>query len=384
MKERIFLDSISATKPAAAALRCMFPYLEDYYGQILSPHQMGQELTFEVEKSLRSIFSGFSAHEDDRFVFTSSGVEAINQVIYTIYKEVVRTTGKNQFVMTQCANAAQVLSVSKLEDEGCSLHFAKTQKNGIVSVDQIVDAISPRTALISLSIASPLTGVIQPISEIQKLCELRKILLHVDVTHAIGKIPLDFHEMGIDYMTFHGEQFHAPKGIGGLFVKKGAPLVPLISGEGEDDFFRGGPFNVALLVACKQAVQEAEENRNLYCTEVARLRDLLETEVQRGYPEALIPFQEDRLPHISCICFPGIQNEFFLYNLNKKGVFASMGGGAFQAIDRVLNSASVDPKISKTALAFSLSKDTTEQEIQRASQIIVENAKRLRKLSQKL
>jgi cysteine desulfurase len=227
--------------------------------------------------------------------------------------------------------------------------------------------------------------VLQPIASIQKLCALRNILLHVDVTHAIGKIPIDVQEMGIDYMTFNGEQFHAPKGIGGLIVKQGVPICPLIRGEGEDLYFRGGPLNVPMLVACKQALLEAEDQRTWYGTEVARLRSMLEQGVQQGYPEATILFQEEeRLPHVSCMAFPGIYNEFFLYNLHKKGVFASIGGGSVQSIERVLVAGGVSSDLAKTAISFSLSKDTTEKEVERAIQIIVEHAKRLRKLSQKI
>ena len=385
MTERIYLDNITATRPSKAAVFAMQSFFDEFYGSPTAPHTMGSELAPHVAKSYQKIYTLFSAPDAATFVFTSSGAEAVSQVIYSAYKDVVRTTGKNQFVTSAIEDAATILAVAKLEDEGCSLKMAKIEaKEGTVTLDTISDVISPRTCLISLSWASALTGVVQPVAEIAKLCKERGILLHLDATQVIGKIFIDLEEVGADFITFNGEQMHAPKGTGGLFAK-GRGIYPLISGEEEISRLRGGPLNVPLLIALGQAAGEAVLDSNLYCTEVARLRDKLEQQIVEAYPEAIVFFSgKERLPHISCIAFPGCRNEALLYTLSRKGVFASMGGGGFQQIELVLKACGVDHITAQCALTFSLSKNTTEEEIDRACPIIVEAAKRLRRLSKVL
>lgn len=384
MSDRIYLDTITAAKPSKAAVFAMLSFFDTFYGSSISPHAMGAELGAHIAKSYQKIYTLFSAPDSANFVFTSSSAEAISQVIYSVYKDVVRTTGKNQFVTSCIEDAAVIFSVAKLEDEGCSLKMAKlAHGKGAVSVDTLSDVISPRTCLVSLSWASALTGVVQPVAEIAKVCKERGILFHVDATQVVGKIFIDLEEIQADFITFNGEQMHALKGTGGLFAKgQSAFLHPLICGEEELSRLRGGPLNVPLLIALGQAAGEAIHDCNLYCTEVARLRDKLEMQLVEAYPEAIVLFADsERLPHISCIAFPGCRNEALLYSLSRKGVFASMGGGGFQQVELVLKAAGIDHVTAGCALTFSLSKDTTEEEIDRACPIIVDAAKRLRRLS---
>ena len=385
MTERIYLDNITTSRVSDGAIKAMMPYFESAYGAASSPHQMGQELHAALGKSYRAVYDICSAKEEDVFVFTSSSCEAITQVMQSVYRNVTKKTGKNHFVASAIDEAASILAITKLEEEACMLRLAEVTAQGIVNQNTIAESITPRTALVSLSWACALTGVVQPIAEIAKICKARGILLHVDATHVIGKLSLDLQESRPDYITFNGEQFHAPKGIGGVFAKKPAPLEPLIYGEDEELRLRGGPLNVPFLIALGQASVEAKQNQNLYCTEVARLRDRFERNLQEHYPEAIAFFQnEERLPHVSCMAFPGIRNETLMYALNRKGVFANMGGGPFQQIELVLTASGVEAPLAKCALSFSFSKDTTLQDMEKACEIIVGCAKSLRRASKTL
>ena len=174
-----------------------------------------------------------------------------------------------------------------------------------MAVDDLIESISPRTSLVSISWACGLTGVIQPLEEIASICKQRSIWLHVDATHVAGKLQIDFSELPIDILTFNGAQIGAPIGTGGLLAKNGIPIQPLVF---------GAPLNVAGLVALGEAAHAAQEQQNLYCTEVAYLRDRFEQEVQKAYPEAVVLFSsEERIPHASCIAFPGISNELLCF-----------------------------------------------------------------------
>ena len=380
----IYLDNITTTKPSLAAITAMIPFFEDAFGALSSPHAMGQSLLPEIEKSLRTIYDFVHASDEDQCVVTSCGAEAVSQIIFSVYKEVTKKEGKNHFVTSSIDEAPAILALSRLEDEGCYLRMAQVTQGGYVTEETVIEALTPRTALVSLSWACALTGVVQPIEQIAKLCTSRNILLHVDATHALGKLTL-YGDTRPDYITFNGEQLHAPKGIGMIIAKKNAPLLPLISGEEDTIKKRGGALNMPLLAALAQAVVEARQNQDLYCLEVARLRDKFEKSIVAAYPEAHILFHnEERLPHCSTIAFPGIKSEALAYVLNRKGVYANMGGGAFQQMEIVLKACAQNPLYTPCALSFSLSKYTTEQEIDEAVAIICQVASRLRRASKEI
>ena len=165
-------------------------------------------------------------------------------------------------------------------------------------------------------------------------------------------------------------------------MKEKVPCSPFILGGMEQGGQRAGTFSVAHLIALGYAAKQALESRDLLCTETARLRNKLEKQILAGFPDAVIFFQnQERLPHCTAIGFPGIVNEAMLYTLNRQSLFASIGGGSFQQIGLILASSGIDETLAHTALNLTLSRETTEEEIDRASQIIVETAKRLSKLS---
>ena len=189
---------------------------------------MGLELFSDMKKYYADIFSLFHAKKEDQFVFTSGGAEAISQIVSSVVKEVVQTKGKNHFIVRAIDEAPAILACSSLEDEACQVSLAKVSSHGYLTPDAFIESITPRTAFFSCSLACALTGVVQPIEEIAAIAKKRGILFHLDVTHAIGKLALNFHELECDYLTFNGDQMHALKGTGGLFAKKEAPLIPLI------------------------------------------------------------------------------------------------------------------------------------------------------------
>lgn len=353
-------------------LACM-PFYEESFASPFSPYRAGQELFLPIETAQKKIFELFGAQAEDQFVFTSSGAEACSIAVHSAFQALTKLGGKNHFVARSIDEAPTVLAISNLEDEGCYLKLAPTAKRGFVTKDALIEAISPRTALVSVSWACGLTGVIQPLEELAEVCRERAIWLHVDATHVVGKLNILFSDLPIDILTFSGHGLHAPVGTGGLFAKKHIPLRPLVFGN---------PVNVPMLVALGESAHLALETQSLYCTEVARLRDLFEENIRKIYPEACVLLSdEERVPHISAIAFPGIHAELLAFGLSRKGVCASMGGAPFQPMEKVLEACSIDPELARSALAFSLSHDTQEHELERASEIIGEAAKRLRRLS---
>ena len=245
--------------------------------------------------------------------------------------------------------------------------------------------MTPRTALVSLSWVNGLTGVINPVAEIAAICKERGVPLHLDITHALGKLYFNSEELGASFLTFNGDHLHAPKGTGGLWIKEGVRCSPFLIGGIEQGGRRAGSFSVANLVALGEAAKETIEARDYVGTEVARLRNKLEDGIIEGFPDAIVFYpNEERIPNVTAIAFPGVSNEALLYLLNKNGVYANIGGGSFQQIGLVLSAAGVDKKIAATTLSFSLSRETKEEEITCAIAIITSSAQRLRKLSEQL
>lgn len=381
MKKGIYLDNSMTTRPSEMAVSSMMPYFTDIWGSPSAPHQFGQQSNSSIETAYRSLYALLGAKTADHFVFTSSGAEAVNHAIFSTFLNTTRTSGKNHFITSSIDEASSLMAIHRLEQLDCVTKLAEPNKNGQVTADSIADALTPRTALVSLSWANGMTGVIHPINEISALCQQRGVKLHVDATHVLGKLYNNFRECGADYISFNGDHIHAPKGTGGLYIRDKVPFSPFIVGGMEQGGTRAGSYNIPGLIALGCAAEQTMDAGDFVCTEVARLRNKLEVGIISGFRDAISFFtKEERIPNVTAIAFPGISNEALLFALNKKGVYCSIGGGSFQQIGLILEASGVPASIAHTAINFSLSRETTEEEIDKAIDIIVETAKKLQKL----
>lgn len=382
MARGIYLDNSTCTRPSDKAVARMLSFLSERWGTPVAPHQMGQELIPAIGESLGAIYALIGATENDDFILTSSGAEAINHAILSTYFDVTMAAGKNQFVTSQIDEAPIVMSFGRLQQMGCVGKMIKPDQQGKISPDAIADHITPRTALVSLSWANGMTGVINPVAEIATVCQQRGILLHLDASHVLGKLFFELDDVKAAFISFSGDHFHAPAGTGGLYIRSGTHCSPFIMGGMDQAGRRAGNMNVPALAALGQAALEAQESRDFLCTETARLRDKLENGLLQTCPEAVVFFRDqERLPHCTAIAFPGVANEALLYLLNRRNLFASIGGGSFQQISLILKGCGIPEALAQTALNFSLSRYTTETEIDQAIDIISDSVQRLRKTS---
>lgn len=381
----IYLDNSTTSQPSQQAVSRMMPFLTDLWGIPSSPHQKGQELYSALTESFKMLYQLIGAQENSHFVLTSSGAEAVNHVISSVYRDVTLSTGKNQFLAVTTSEAPAIMAIEKLESLGCSGKMIDVNAQGIVTEEKLIDALSARTALVSIPWADGMTGVIQPLSDMIKLCKQRGVLVHLEATHVLGKLFYDLEEIDADFITFNGDQLHAPKGSGGLYIKQGVRCSSFIAGGSEQAGLRAGAVNMPALVALSTAAKETMENQDYMCTEIARLRDKLERGVLQNVPYAVPLFHnQERLPHCTAIAFPGIANEAFLFHLNRKGIYANIGGGSFQQISLILEAAGISSSLAHGAVSFSLSRYTTESEIDAAIVGITETAKLLSNVSKKI
>lgn len=381
----LYLDNATCTRPSEQAIGRMLPFLTDQWGVPSAPHRMGQRLYTAIEEGYGNLYALLGASEKATMILTSSGAEAVNQVVQGVFHDVTRATGRNQFLTSMIDEAPAIMAMGRLETLGCVAKRVEVDQHGRVTTEAVADALSPRTALLSLSWASGLTGVIHPVAEIAALCRERGVLLHLDASHVLGKLFFDLEEVGADFLSFNGEVIHGPKGTGALYIRPGLTLSPLIAGGIGQAGLRGGELNVASLVGLGVACREALDARDLLCTEIARLRQKLEDGICAGYPEAHPLFRDaERVPHITAIAFPGIVDEALLYGLSRQGLCCSMGGGLFQQIALILEASGVASAYKQSSLSFALSRATTEFEIEQSITLLCATAARWRRLSHHL
>jgi len=368
-KRPINLNSHSLSPVCSASIDRMVSYLKN-----------PQMSAADLELRYQAIYDLVGASFEDTFVFTSSAAEAVNQVLWSAFLEVARKTGKCHFITSNIEDAPTLQMLKRLEDLGCFVKFSSMNTQGQIDVQQLKDLITPRTALLSVTVAHGLTGVIQPVEEIASLAKEKGVLLHLDASYALGKYDLSY--LKPDYITFSGERLHAGVGSGGLFIKKGAPLSPLILGGVEQGGLRGGSLDLPSFLALSAAASQISLNFDAMSLEMARLRDLFETEIQFQIPGAQVLFKEMlRLPNTSAILFPGSHYEALLYLLERKGVFATAGGTYFQHLHKILSTVGIE---GERALSFSLDRMTTQEEIIQAVSIISKEVRTLRTLCEDL
>lgn len=382
MLNEIYLDNNTSTRPSERAVAKMIPFLTERWGVTSAPHNRGQQLYPAVEEALRGIYALLKAKESDEVIFTSGAAEAVNHVILSTYFDVTIHTGRNQFITSAIDEAPSIMGIGRVEQLSCLGKMAPADKHGRITAEAIAEAMTPRTALVSLSWANGLTGVINPIEEIAALCKERGVRLHLDASNIIGKAFFDWDDVPANFVTIGGDTLHAPSGTGCLFIRHGTKCSPFILGGIEQGGHRAGSYSIAGLVALGEAAREADDACDLMCTEVARLRAHFEAGIVAKIPEARVLFQDsERLPNTSAVVFPGVGNEALLYLLNRRGVFASIGGGSFQQIGLILMGSGIPEAEAHSAVSFSLSRETTEDQIDRAISIIVDCVSKLRKVS---
>lgn len=360
MSEEIYLDNHVATKPSNHVIAQMQPFFKRHWKSALAPYLKGKEPFASINRQSQKIAEFLGADVKDRFVLTSSGAEAIAHVFQSVYVDHIYSSGKSHIVSTKTEEAPILMSIERLEKLDCVRQIAS-------NVDEIDKLISPRTGLVSLSYANGLTGVIQPIEKIAKLCKERGVLLHVDVTNILGKLYFNARELGADFITFDGGALHAPKGTGGLLLHGDfGQLIPTASGD------RGGEYNTANLIGLGTAIDELQEHMDHMGMEVARLRNMLE----EGLIGAHIFFKDqERLPNVTALAFEGVSAELLTFALSEQNVYVSFGGGHAQKLEHLV------PELAKCAISISLSRETSEEEIKRAMGVINDTVKKYQKLS---
>lgn len=377
-KRFVYADNAATTKVYPEVVEEMLPYLTEHYGNPSSLHFMGQEVKKALENARTRVAAAIGAQPEEIF-FTSCGTEADNWAIRgasAVYAKLNKIE-KPHIITTKIEHHAVLHTFKALESSGYEVTYLNVDKNGIVSPETVTAALRGNTCLVAVMYANNEVGTIEPIAEIVKAVKaVRNIPVLTDAVQAVGNIPVDVKELGVDMLSFSGHKIHAPKGIGGLYVKKGVRLKNLIEGGGQEKGKRSGTEGIANIMAMAKAmeiaVQRLPERKAL-----AQKRDRLINGILSSLPDAyLTGHPTQRLPGNASFVFKGIEGESLLFLLSASGICGSTGSACSSASlepSHVLTSLGLPVEICHGSLRLTISYDTTDEDID----YIIENVKRV-------
>ena len=379
---QVYLDHIAATPLDPQVLEAMLPFLREKFGNPQSLHSAGQEALQAIEEARSRVALLIGAGDSEVF-FTASGSEANNFALKGI-AAAHRDKG-NHIVLSAIEHQSVLYSAKSLEKSGFSTTLVPVDKTGSVDPDAVRQAIRKETVLVSVILASSEVGTIEPLAEIARVCRAAGVPLHTDAVAAVGNIPVDVRELGVDALSLAADQFYGPKGSGALFVKKGLRILPIIDGGIQEGGRRAGTENVAGIVGMGKAAELARaslaERQNKMKALRDRLIDRFPQKVERVY---LTGHRDRRLPHQASFCVEFIEGEGMLLNLDMKGISVSSGSActsrALKA-SHVLLAMGIDHALAQGSLVFGLLESTGAEDIDYLLDVLPPIIDRLRKMS---
>ncbi|MBN2627675.1 MAG: NifS family cysteine desulfurase [Spirochaetales bacterium] len=383
--KQVYLDNNATTIVDPLVKQAMDPFFCQMFGNPNSLHRFGTETHPEMALALDRLYAGIGAGDDDDILINGCATEGNNTVLKSVFWDIISRTEKKRIITTQIEHPAVLHTCQFLEEKGAEVVYLPVNDEGIVTPEILRAELDPeKTALVSIMWANNETGLINPLKELAEMTKAAGALFHSDAVQAIGKIPVNVQDVPVDFLTFSAHKFHGPKGIGGLYIRSGVELVPLLHGGEQMGGLRAGTINVAFMVAMGLAMEIAVDALEYEDREVRRLRDKLEDALLALPDVDIIGKRELRTPNTILASFKGIEGEAFLWDLNTKGVAASTGSACssedLQA-DATFQAMNVDADLAHTGVRFSLSRFTTEDEIDYTIGVIKETVTRLRTIS---
>ena len=377
----VYADNNATTRVDDKVLEEMLPYFKEFYGNPSSIHSFGRQVSSKMDLARERVASILGA-DTSEIVFTSCGTESNN---YAIHSSLEAHPDKKHVVTTKVEHPA-VLNVCKyFGKNGYDVTELGVNKDGMLDLDELRDSIRDNTAIVSIMHANNETGVIFPIEEIGKIVKEKGVIFHCDAVQAIGKIPVNLKNSNIDLLSMSGHKLHAPKGVGVLFIRKGVRIDPLIIGGHQEDNRRSGTENVPYIIGLGKACEIAEGFVKEEQKEVRRLRDKLEKGIKDQLTHVAISGENsERLPNTSNVSFEYVEGEATLLLLDMAGIATSSGSACTTGSaepSHVLQAMGIPPVTSRGTIRFSLSRYSTEDEVDYILEKLVPIVKRLQTLS---
>ena len=377
-QNHIYFDHAGTTPMDQRVLEAMLPYFTRLYGNASSVHTVGQEARYALDAARERVARILNCRNRE-IVFTSGGTESDNAAIRGA-AYALEETGRH--VITAAAEHHAVLHACQLlENRGWEVTYLPVDDYGMVEPDRVYNAITDRTTVVSVMYANNEIGTINPIPEIsaavrQKSQDLdRTIVMHTDAVQAAGFLDLDVRRLGVDMMSLSGHKFYGPKGVGVLFIRRGVPFLPLITGGGQERERRSGTENVAGIIGLSVALELADSERGAVGDHCRSLRDRIIAEITRVIPDSILNgHPEARLPNNVNFSFDGVEGESILLGLDLQGIAASSGSACSSGSlepSHVLLALGQTAETARGSLRITLGKHNTAAEVDRLLEVLI-------------
>jgi len=379
---KVYLDHIAATPLDTRVFDVMLPFLKEKYGNPQSLHSSGQEALAAVEESREKVAQLINSEASEIF-FTSSGSESNNFALKGL--AMARSSRGKHIVISAVEHQSILQSAKNMEKLGFTVSIVPVDKWGMVDPDDVKKTITRETILVSVLLASSEVGTIEPVGEIARICRSQNVLFFTDAVAAVGNIPVDVKELGVDGLSLAGNQFYGPKGSAALFIKAGTRIFSLIDGGIQEGGRRAGTENVAGIVGLGKAADIAKKEMNQRTEKLNPLRDMLIQQLPQKIDHVILTgHPEKRLPFQASFCIEFIEGEAMLLSLDMNGIAASSGSActsrALKA-SHVLLAMGISHAVAQGSLVFSLIEETTSKDISYLLEVFPPVVERLRKMS---
>jgi len=380
----IYLDNAASTAVHPEVVKEMMPYFDVQYGNPSSIHQFGRKAKNAIQKARKQVAALIDA-EPDEILFTSGGTESNNTILYGIPKLQGSHLDQNHIITSSIEHDAVLEPIRQFEKNGCQITYLPVDKHGMINPDDITKSISEQTVMISIMFANNEVGTIQPIKEISKICNKYQIPLHTDAVQAVGKIPINVKDLGVDALSISSHKINGPKGIGALFIKKGLKVSPQILGGGQENGMRSGTENVASIVGFGKACEIAKDKLSDNISHFHSLYSLILTKTIKEITHVkLNGHPEKRIFNNIHLTFMGVNGEDLIIKLDEHGIAASTGSACSvhtQKASHVLKAMGFNHEQITGSLRLSFGYMNTLDEISQTVEILKKVVSELRSVS---
>jgi len=380
---KVYLDNNATTRTRKEVVEAMMPYFSEIYGNASSIHHFGRHARHAIDEARTRVARLLNAASAEEIIFTAGGTESDNLAVKGV-AYALRNKG-NHLITSAIEHHAILNSCKYLEKEGWSVTYLGVDEYGLVNPEGLKKAITDKTVLVSIMYANNEVGTIEPIRELAAVAKARGVYFHADAVQAIGKVPCDVKELGVDLLSMSGHKIYGPKGVGTLYIRKGTKITPLMHGGHHEMGKRAGTENVPAIVGLGKAAELAAKEREAEAKRLTELRDYLYQGITSRIQDVrLNGHPEKRLANTLNVGFKYLEGESIILNLDMEGVAVSTGSACTSGSlepSHVLMAMGVEPADTQGSIRFSLGRDTSKKDIEYVLEVLPPIIKRLRDMS---
>jgi len=384
----IYFDNAASTAVHPEVVKEMIPYFDTQYGNPSSIHQFGRKAKNAIQKARKQVAALIGA-EPDEILFTSGGTESNNIILYGISNISLRTRPfqelRNHIITSSIEHEAILQPCKNLEEIGCKITYLPVDESGMVDLPDVANSLTEDTIIVSIMFANNEVGTIQPIKEISELCKKYDVLFHTDAVQAVGKVPINVKELGIDALSVSSHKINGPKGVGALFIKKGIKPNPIILGGGQENGMRSGTENVASIVGFGKACEIAKEKLNENISHFQTLHSSILSKIVKEISHVkLNGHTEKRIFNNLHLTFLGVNGEDLIIKLDEHNIAASTGSACSvhtQKASHVLEAMGFNHEQITGSLRISFGYMNTLDEVEQAVEVLKKVVGELRDVS---